>query len=183
VGTQIEINNFNPYTITGGLYAQTGNSTPIVGTTPGDLLDGGVGTLSVPANFFKVGDSFKLDIGGVVSCANNQPLYLAVTSNGTIPLALVIVTLDTTTNKNFTLNIWFTIRQIGAATVANIQSFGKFTYSKDAASTFEGLDFSSENTTTFDTTINNTLSVKAEWSINNPSNSIYTTMGVLTKIY
>jgi len=183
MSTQINILNANSFTIIGGLYAQTGNSTPVVGTTPGDLLDGGVGTVSVPANFFKVGDSFKLDIGGVVSCANNQPLYLAVTSNGTIPLALVIVTLDITTNKNFTLSMWFTIRQIGVATVADIQSFGKFTYSKDAASTFEGLDFSSQNITTFDTTINNTLSVQASWGIDNPSNSIYTTMGVLTKIY
>ncbi len=45
---------------TQGLFAQTGNSTIISGTTvESTLINGGVGTLSVPANGFQVGDSFR----------------------------------------------------------------------------------------------------------------------------
>ena len=57
--SKIKVEN-NPYLNRGiGLFSQTGLSTPIVNTTSElSLIDGGVGTLSVPANGFKVGDTF-----------------------------------------------------------------------------------------------------------------------------
>ncbi len=51
-----------------GLFAQTANSTIITGTTTeSTLINGGVGTLSVPANGFQIGDSFRADFGGLLS--------------------------------------------------------------------------------------------------------------------
>ena len=68
-----------------GLYAQTALSTPIVyasGET--SLIGTGVGTLSVPANAFKVGDSFVAKMCGRLTCANNEILHIRVRSNGVL---------------------------------------------------------------------------------------------------
>ena len=50
MGTHIDLTYTNPYTKTGGLFAQTGDSTIITNTTvETTLINGGVGTLTVPA--------------------------------------------------------------------------------------------------------------------------------------
>ena len=87
------------------------------------------------------------------------------------------------TNKHWDLQIRFTVRTLGAATVASIASFGQFSFSKDASNAFEGSDFSTINNTTFATTISNTLGITAQWSSNNAGNSIYSESFILTKIY
>jgi hypothetical protein len=53
-----------------GLYAQTANSVPITNTiVETSLVNGGVGTLSVPANGFQVGDSYRAIFGGFMNAA------------------------------------------------------------------------------------------------------------------
>lgn len=55
-----------PATVSYGLFAQTANSIPVTGTTTETtLINGGVGTLSVPANGFTVGDSFVAVMAGI----------------------------------------------------------------------------------------------------------------------
>jgi len=67
-----------PATNNYGLFAQTGNSTPISGTTAETtLINGGVGTLTVPANGFTIGDSFRAVFGGVLN-ANPSTTPLTV---------------------------------------------------------------------------------------------------------
>ena len=53
------------------------------------------------------------------------------------------------------MEIYFSIREIGAAGVASIFTAGTFMYTKDAADDFQGINFSTANNTTFDTTIDN----------------------------
>lgn len=168
-----------------GLYAQTGTSTPITNTTTETtLLDGGVGTLTVPANTYKVGDSFTAVMGGHISSANNQSLHIRIKRNGSTLLADTgIMSIPTTTNKHWDLVVNFTIRKIGSAGVAEIASYGTFIFNKDSGNDFEGKTFSAVNTTTFDTTINNTLNITAQWGAANASNSIYSDMFVLHKVY
>jgi len=168
-----------------GLYAQTASSTAITNTTTETtLLDGGVGTLTVPANTFKVGDSFTAVMGGHISSANNQTLHIRIKRNGTVLLADTgIMTIPTTTAKNWDLIVNFTVRKIGAAGVAEIASYGSFIFNKDSGNDFEGKTFSAVNNTTFDTTINNTLDITAEWGAANASNSIYSDLFVLNKVY
>ena len=50
----------------GGLYAQTAPAMIVTGTTPQTLINGGVGTMTVPANGFQVGDSFVAYFAGKV---------------------------------------------------------------------------------------------------------------------
>lgn len=167
-----------------GLFAQTADGTPISGTfIETTLIDGGVGTLSVPANGFQVGDSFVASMNGIVSCANNEGLRIRIKSGSVILGDTLGITMPQCTNQHWDLQVRFTIRSIGAAGVAAIASFGQFTFSKDASNAFEGSDFSTINTTTFNTTISNTLNITAQWGSNNVANTIYSQSFILTKIY
>jgi len=173
-----------PGTSNFGLYAQTANSTPITATTSErSLIDGGVGTLSVPANAFSVGDSFLASMTGIISSANNETIRIKVKSGSVILGDSGFITLPQTTVKHFDLRIVFTVRQVGAAGTASIAVAGEFTYSKDASNAFEGSDFSTVNTTTFDTTTSNVLDITAQWGSTNASNNIYSEVFILNKIY
>jgi hypothetical protein len=167
----------------GGLFSQTGdtpNNNTILETT---LIDGGVGSLVVPANSFAVGDSFSLIMGGKISCPNNSPLTIRIKSGSIILATTGAITLPQITNKNWELEVSFTIRQIGAAGVASIITHGDFLYLRDSASNFEGVTFSTTNNTTFSTTISNTLDITGQWSILNPAKVLYSEIFTLSKIY
>lgn len=167
-----------------GLFAQTSDSIPVTNTlTESSLIDGGVGTLTVPANGFKVGDSFVASLSGKISSLNNDGLTIRVRSNGIILGTTISILMPATTNKIWDLEIHFTIRSIGGPGVASLLSSGTFTFSKDASNSFEGGDFSTLNNTTFDTTITNTLNITAQWSIADPGDSIYTQYFTLSKIF
>ena len=170
---------------TSGLFAQTGNSTIITGTNvERSLINGGVGTLSVPANGFQVGDSFRAIFGGVMNAANNQTIRIRTKTNGVVLLDSGVQSLtNSIINDVWSLNIDFTIRQIGAATVASIVSLGSFHYVKTSNASPQGFAFNVINNTTFNTTINNTLDVTVQWGSNNAGNSIYSDIFILNKTY
>jgi hypothetical protein len=167
-----------------GLFAQTGNSTPISGTNvETTLINGGVGTLTVPANGFTVGDSFRAVFGGVLNAANNQTIRIRVKSGSVILLDSGAQPVSNITNNVFSFNIDFTIRQLGAAGTASIVSLGSFHYKKTVNGVVEGFAFNVINNTTFNTTISNTLDVTVQWGSNNATNSIYSDIFILNKTY
>jgi len=166
------------------VYTQTASSTPITNTTTEtNLLDGGLGSLSVPANGFKVGDSFLAVMTGILNSANNQPIRIRVKSLSVLLADTGSITLPQCTNQHFTMSIYFIIRALGGAGVGSIATGGNFSYNKDSNFAIEGRNFSTENSTTFNTTINNTLLVTAEWTNANPNNTIYSQIFTLTKTY
>jgi hypothetical protein len=168
----------------GGLFAQTANSTPVAGTTvETTLINGGVGTLSVPANGFSVGDSFRGDFGGVLNSANNQTIRIRIKSGSVIFVDSGLQNITNITNNVWSLSLDFTVRQIGPAGTASIVTLATFNYAKTVNGTVEGFSFNSINNTTFNTTINNTLDVTVQWGSNNAGNSIYSDIFVLNKIY
>jgi hypothetical protein len=167
-----------------GLFAQTDDSTIISGTTvESSLINGGVGTLSVPANGFSVGDSFRAILGGVLNAANNQTIRIRVKTGSVVLLDSGDQPITNITNDVFSLNIDFTIRQVGGAGVASIVSLGSFHYTKTANASVQGFAFNVVNSTTFDTTVGNTLDITVQWGSNNARNSIYSDICVLNKIY
>ena len=167
-----------------GLFNQTGPSTPVTNTTTEtNLLDGGVGTLSVPANGFNIGDAFHAVAIGHISSVNNHTLEIRIKSNGVVLADTGLISMATTTAKHWKLEVYFTINNIGTAGVASISTGGTFMYVKDASNSFEGANFSDENSTTFDTTIGNTLVITAQWGQANTGDSIYSDIFTLTKTY
>ncbi len=171
-------------TSSGGLYSQTSQSTPITNTTtPTSLINGGVGSLSVPANGFQVGDSFVAKFSGIISSLNNATIEIFIKSSGITLLDTGIISLVTTTNKIWDMEIDFTIRNIGVAGVASVATSGRFNYNKNSNNRAETFSFFFANSTTFDTTISNTLEITLQWGSASTSNSVETELFNLYKVY
>ena len=167
-----------------GLFNQTGSSTPITNTTSElSLLDGGVGSLFVPANGFRKGDAFHAILTGQISAINNNTLEIRVKAGNVLLADTGIITLDGTTNKDWELEIYFSINEIGGVGVASIGTGGNFNYVKDAGGALEGTIFSFVNNTTFDTTISNNLEITAQWGSANTGNSIFSEIFTLHKTF
>lgn len=169
--------------VTTNLYAQTSLSTPIVyasGET--SLIGSGVGSLLVPANTFKVGDSFVAKMCGQLTCANNEVLHIHIKSNGVIIIDALDYTMPATTNKYWDLILDFTVTKIGGATVAELFANGTFTYNKNASNAIDGIHFGQVSNTVFNTTIDNTLTITAQWITNNAANTIRSQNFTLTKV-
>ena len=177
---KIKQSTLSPLPTVYGLFAQTGSSTPISGTTvETTLIGGGIGTLSVGANQFQIGDSFNAKLNGHISCVGSAEIQIRVKANSVLLGDTGVIALDASTNKHWQLDLNFTIRSIGS--VGSIVSYGSFGYIKNSGLNFEGSNF--VTITTFDTTILNTIEITAEWNTNNSGNSIYSDIFILNKIY
>ena len=172
-----------------GLYNQTGSSTPITGVTSsietsGSLLDGGIGTLTVPANGFSVGDAYHARLAGKITIANNHDLDIHFDAGATTLVDAGPITMAGSTNKNWSLDVTFIIQATGSAGNASILSSGELTVRTDSSNDVVTEIFSSINNTTFDTTVNNTLSIEGILDAAcGTSENIYSELFVLHKIY
>ena len=174
-----------PGSISYGLFAQTANSTIITNTTvESSLINGGVGTLTVPANGFSVGDSFRAVFGGLINAGNNQTIRIRMKSGSVVLLDSGLQNLGSSViNDVWSLNVDFTIRQLGTAGVASIVALGSFHYTKTNNASVQGFGFNVVNNTTFSTTISNVLDVTAQWGAASTGNNIYSDIFILNKTY
>jgi hypothetical protein len=169
-----------------GIATQLANSTPVSGTTTPGVLNGSSisGSLSVPANGFAVGNTFELNMMGHITCINGTTLTITIeTVSGVILATTGSMSMNITTDKHWVLNTTFVIRAIGAAGTARIMTAGSFSANKNSNNNSETFNFVSENTTTFDTTVANELVVKATWGSTSATNSIYSNVLTLNKIF
>lgn len=186
-GTTYKVKNSTlfPLPTVYGLYSQTGNSVTVSATTvETTIIGGGVGTLFIPANSLQPGISVHGHLSGHINCIGTAEITVRIkTSNGVILCDSGVLALDAATNKHWDMDLYFTVRSIGVAGVASIASSGVFNYNKDFGTTFSNFDFSSINTTTFDTTVSDTLNITIQWNTNNSGNAIYSEIFVLNRIY
>jgi hypothetical protein len=178
------IDQYVPDSMDGGLFSQTGDSTPITNTTTErTMVNGGVGALFVPANNFRVGDSFIATMHGNLTCQNNATIRIRIKANSIIIADTGLITLDRATSNHYDLSIYFTVRQIGVAGVARLMTTGTFTYNRSSNNMPERSGIESLNSTNFNTTIDNVLDITAQWGSASVSNSIDTHMFNLYKIF
>ena len=167
-----------------GLYVQTALGAAITNTiVETSLVGAGVGTLSVPANAFTVGDSFAVKMCGNLSCANNETIRIRVKSNGITIADAGAFLMKISTNKYFELIVDFTITKLGGAGVAELFVNGQYSYNQNANTQLDGINFALISNTTFNTTITNTLTITAQWGLANAANSIQSQNFVLQKVY
>jgi hypothetical protein len=168
-----------------GLFAQTANSIPVANTAVETTIVGtGVGTLTVPANSFSIGDSFTCALDGILSSGSSATLHIRIkTLTGVILADTGIIDMAAATDKPWVMNLYFTVRVLGGVTVASISSGGLFSYIRNGGTQFEGYVLSTVNNTTFNTTINNTLVITAQWDPASTGNSIVSKNFTLTKVY
>jgi hypothetical protein len=172
-GTTYRVKNSTlaPFPTVYGLFSQTGNSVTVSGTTSETTIVGlGIGTLTVPANGFSIGDSFTLKMFGDLGTQNNDTLRIKVKSGSVILGDTGLVTMPTISDNHFMLDIGFTIRATGTTGNASILSSGFFTFITDSSNNY-------------DTTSSNTLDITAQFNTTNASNFIYSEFLVLNKVY
>ena len=165
-----------------GLFAQTVQG-PTINTAPEQSIVGtGLGSLSVPANGFAIGDSFHAKLGGKINATGGggrSEIIIKIRSNGTVLASTGIFDLDNATDQGWELELDFTIISIGAS--GSISTNGDFVYTKDAARDVYGYIF--QDVQTIDTTVVSTLDVTVEWNVINGGDDIYCANFVLQKIY
>jgi len=182
VGTDTILGSPNPATLY-GLYSQTVQSATITGTTETSVVGTGVGGLTVPANFFSVGDSYHGKIGGKIGdTSNGDDITVRIKTGATVLASTGLFTLDTTQaislgGEGWECELDFTIATIGAS--GTICTNGNFAYTKTGDKKVQGYVF--QDVQTIDTTVSNTLDITVEW--NQTGNDIYSANFVLFKTY
>ena len=166
-----------------GLYSQTDTSAEVTGIAGGSLVGTGIGGMSVPANGFKVGDSFHAKIGGHISNANNETLRIEIKTGSVILADTGVMTLNATSNAFWEIEIDFTIRSLGGPGVAEIISNGQFVYVRRSNLDYKGVGFNNKQNTLFNTTVPNDLDLVAYWGSNNTTNKISSDSFVLFKTF
>jgi hypothetical protein len=169
---------------TKGLFSQTEDG-PVVENTTDELtiIGNGDGSLSVPANGFAKGNTFRAYIEGDLSSLNNAELTINIRDNGNILATTGPMTLVTTSGNYYYLDVNFVVRQIGAAGAAELMTSGMFQYTKTSNSTPEVIGFNNLNNTTFDTTTDSTLDITAQWDTASASNSIDAHIFILQRVF
>ena len=174
------VDTLNIPTANYGLYAGTEDGLNISNTADEKtLIPDGVGSLSVPANGFSIGDSFRGMLTGLLNSANNQGFKIKVKINDVNILNSGEQIVSNLVDDTFSLNLDFTIRSLGET--AKVASSASFHYTKQSNGNVEGFAFS--EVVEIDTTIENTLSVTFQWGGVNAANSIQTKTFVLNKTY
>lgn len=162
-----------------GLYAQTVVSPTITNTTTETSIVGsGVGSLTVPANTFQVGDSFHAKIGGKISAQNGDDITIRIKTGATVLATTGVITLSPVTALGWECELDFTLATIGAT--GDICTNGNFAYTRNTGG-LEGYVF--QDVQPIDTTVANTLDITVEWGQAKTQDEIFSANFVLHKVY
>ena len=169
-----------------GLYAQTADGTLVDTSTETSLIGTGVGSLTIAADSLKVGDSFRIKLGGILnSTGGGSPtsIEIKVKKNGSVLATTGFFELDTVSGHGFQVESNFTVRSIGVGGV--IVSTSSFSYSKDIISSNDRMlsGHIDQDSEVVDTTSANDLDVTATFKNLNKGNTIQSTSFVYQKTY
>jgi len=173
------VSTFSP---TYGLFSQTGDSSVVSGTTEQSVIGPGVGSLSIPANGFSVGDTFKAILEGHFSSANDG-VTIKIKAGSSILANSTNTTFNTFGAESLMkLELDFVIKSIGGAGTAEILTKGFFKAVKSNQD-IKGFAFEDHNNTTFDTTVENLLDITFQFDNTDSSTYVQSDLLVLSKIY
>jgi len=163
------------------VYVGLSNSAILTGAGEQSLLPiTGQGSLSVPANGFKVGDSFCLVMAGEILLGDKDDDFtLKVYQNGIVLGDITVALEDTAAGVSFwEVEVDFTVRAIGAT--GSICTNLDFTFNKNITKDFKGSRYVA--ITTLDTTTASSLSVTGE-IVGQNNSSLVTNMMILHRVF
>lgn len=162
-----------------GLFSQTSDSSELTNSTvETSIVGSGQGSLAVPANMFKVGDSFHAKIGGNISAQNGDQITIKIKSGAIVLATTGLITLSPATDNGWECELDFTITAIGVS--GNVKTNGNFEYNRDTG-TLEGVVFNDMEA--LDTTGSNMLDITAEWAQEKTQDKIKSTIFILRKTF
>ena len=180
----LNLSSINNLSVTGGLYAGTSAGTALNTTTLTTLTPTtSVGSLTVPANGFSVGDSYHLVVAGDCDFFNNDTVQITLRYDGTNLAQSTVFAVENANGSNnvFEIEADFTIRSIGAT--GSVHTSGEFTYNKDSVDSkdFRGIRFN--DTQVIDTTATATLDVLFQFVSRPGGSTLQTQLFRLGKVY
>ena len=180
----LDLSSINNLSVTGGLYAGTSAGTALNTTTLTTLTPTtSVGSLTVPANGFSVGDSYHLVVAGDCDFFNNDTVQITLRYDGTNLAQSTVFAVENANGSNnvFEIEADFTIRSTGAT--GTVHTSGEFTYNKDSVDSkdFRGIRFN--DTQVIDTTATATLDVLFQFVSRPGGSTLQTQLFRLGKVY
>ena len=151
-------------TIPGILYVSTANGQVTNTTTETTLIGSGVGTLTLPANFFVAGKTLRFTAAGIFS---TQLVPVGLDIKFKLGSTVIIATgaqvpSGATTNRFWWLDVLLTCRTTGGAGTVIAQ--GTFAHGEVAGVATFTWEMTSTATTTIDTTASQVVDATATWS-------------------
>lgn len=152
------------------LFIQTTNKTVANTVTETSLIDGGVGSLTLPANFFNVGKTLKFELLGFHSAVTNPTIRMRVKIGSVVLCDTGAVNSANSTNDLVQLNAIITGYTTGAT--GSVHGHG---YYQELGSGFNNFQMVNTSPVTIDTTVSNTVDITVEWGTASASNTITST--------
>jgi hypothetical protein len=157
-------------TLQGVIFTQT-NSVTVANTVTETALSGtGVGTLTLPANFFVAGKTLNFNMMGFHSSTANPNINIRVKLGSTTVLTTGAVTSGNGSSNGFEAYGEITCRTTGSSGTVIGQGVYNEMHSSGARE-----DMVNTTTTTINTTTSQTLSITVEWGTASASNTITST--------
>jgi len=163
--------------LSGIIFTQTGDATISNSVDELPLIDGGIGTLTFPANFFIVGKTVRARIRGHMSTVGtpNMTAKFKLNSTELVTTGVVGASKDITDNY-FVVEIVFVCRSVG--TSGTIVATGNFE-NDTGDNKSEIRSMVNINPITIDTTIAQTLSMTFKWGTANAGNTITSQIAIV----
>ena len=155
-------------------YIQTADKTVVNTVAKTSLMGVGNGSLTIQANTLKAGDSFFFSMEGIISDTANPTIDIDLDLNSTI-ICTGGVTLGAITNDFWRFSGILTFRSVGAG--GSVMASGVFT---GGSGDIFGAVLTSP--VAVNTTINQTLDIKAEWGTASASNTMTSQNFTLIKL-
>jgi hypothetical protein len=177
------VNQINNLTPAGGKYMMLTAGNEITGTTTETSLFNGstsLGSLEVGANT-STQSAFQLVLYGTFGAIVTHDLTIKVKMGPTTIVTLFMQDLVGVTGEHFEIECDYSITDLTSPTLASITTNLEFSYSSTGSASFVGDRI--VNTTTFDSTITNEISVTVQWGSTSSTNKIRCLRGTLRRIY
>jgi hypothetical protein len=150
----------------GVIFTQTADKTVTNTVTETSIIGTGVGTLTLPANFFVAGKTIRLRVGGVYSTPALGGAVTVRVKYGATTLASVTTTslLGGAASLEFDGEVLITCRTTGAT--GTVMTHGDIEYATGVSGTIAVNPLNNGGaTTTINTTTSNLLDVTAQWDL------------------
>jgi hypothetical protein len=158
-----------------GLFSQTSIKTVANTNVETSLIGTGVGSLSVPANYFQNGYSFLYKTGGIFrDSANGQLIRFRLRNSGILFDSGILVLSNVNTLRGWNIECQFTY--YGGNIVTNFS----FSYTDGNNDSF---GFTNQGTNPINNAVPNVLDFTVTWTTANANNTISSNFGTLTKIF
>jgi hypothetical protein len=172
-------------TLSGVIWSKTSTTTLASWTTAATILGAsstGIGTLTLPANFFKVGKTIRLRLKGTLGTASTVPtliiaVYLGATSVGaTNTGTATTLTTASMSNRTWVLDVDITCRTTGSS--GTVVAGGVWNLSNSATVDY-AWGIGNGSAVTVNTTTSLAIDVKATCGTSNASNTISCTIATI----